>query len=225
MATTTFHPPVRSGRTHPRHAGRVLNVLLIAVAIIGAGVLIWEVILEDHLIPKRWSAIDDGLLYRSGRLNASLVKRTLEHHDIEVIIDLSGVKTGDRDFDAEQAAAADLGIEILRFPLPGDGAGGIERYAEAIATMARCRAEGRPALVHCAAGSQRTGGVTACYRLLVEGRSPQFAYDEMRRHDWDPDRNTELVPFLNEHMGQLAARLVALGVIDEVPDPLPLLPR
>ena len=45
----------------------------------------------------------------------------------------------------------------------------------------------------------------------------------MRAYDWDPKDNPKLVPYINENMHTLATRLVELGVIKSVPDPLPLL--
>jgi protein tyrosine phosphatase len=77
-------------------------------------------------------------------------------------------------------------------------------------------------LVHCAAGAYRTGGVVAAYRMLVQGGSPADAWAEMKRYDWD-DSEPQLPDYLNSNMAELAAQLVQLGVIDEVPDPLPVL--
>lgn len=197
---------------------------VVILVLIGGMIWLWEDVLKDRVIPKRWGAIQQGLLYRSGRLSATLVKSTLEKHKIAVIIDLSGEKAGDKDQEAEKAAAAELGIELLRFPLRGNGTGDIEHYAQAIAAMVRYSKEQKPVLVHCASGTQRTGGVTASYRMLVENKPALFAYEELKRYDWDPDKNQELLLYINQHMAELARRLQEMGVIKAIPNPLPQLP-
>ena len=117
-----------------------------------------------------------------------------------------------------------MDLEHYRYQLGGDGTGDIARYADAIETIAKCRAEGKPVLVHCAAGSQRTGGVVASFRVLVLKQDPKDAVAEMARYDWDPVEDVDLLAFVNGHMPKLAEMLVERGVIEEVPNPLPLLP-
>jgi protein tyrosine/serine phosphatase len=83
--------------------------------------------------------------------------------------------------------------------------------------------EGKPVLVHCAAGAQRTGGVVALYRLLVQGKSPEFAFAEMQKYKYDPRRSPKLLEYVNSHIGEIAEDLVRDGTIERVPDPLPQL--
>ena len=75
--------------------------------------------------------------------------------------------------------------------------------------------------MHCAAGSYRTGGVIASYRMLIEGKAPDEAWAEMERYSWNSD-NPILPEYLNSHMGELTEKLLQLGVIESVPDPLPV---
>jgi len=204
-----------------RHLLRIACV----VVVLGGLIWIWEDVIEDRVIPKRWGVIEEGKIYRSGRLSSALVKRVLEKHNIVVIVSLSGEKPNDKDQNAERKAAAELGIEILRFPLSGNGTGDIKNYAQAIAAMVNARRMNKPVLIHCAAGTQRTGAVTACYRMLVENRSPEFAYKELLRYDYDPDKNPVLLSYVNDNMADLVSLLKEMEVIDEVPAPLPLLPQ
>ena len=139
-----------------------------------------------------------------------------------MIIFLSGDK--DRpDVDAEREAAARLGIQRINCPLAGDGTGDIAEYANAIEAMAGALAERKPVLVHCATGAQRTGAVVAFWRVLVQGRSPQAAYRELLAYHHDPIANERLVPYLNGNMARLAQMLVDRHVIEQVPDPLPVI--
>ena len=136
---------------------------------------------------------------------------------------MTGNKPGYKDQETEKQAVAELGIEILRFPLRGNGSGDISNYAQAIAAIVDAKEKDKPLLVNCAADTQRTGGVTACYRMLIEKKSPSFAYAEMRRYDWDPDDNPVLLSYINNNMAELSRLLKEMRVIDEVPDPLPVL--
>lgn len=196
---------------------------MLAVVIIGGGIWLWHDVIQDRVIPKRWGCVEQGAIYRSGKLSAALIERTLKKNNIQVIVTLTGEKPGDPDHVAEIQTAEKLDIELLRFGLGGDGTGDIENYAQAITAIVQAKKEGKAVQVHCAAGSQRTGGVIACYRLLVKSDPKEDVLREMRSYDWDPQDNPKLVPYVNENMHTLATRLVELGVLESVPDPLPLL--
>jgi len=210
-------------KTPSKHLRRAIRIAIV-LAVIGLGVWVWEDVLKDRLIAKRWGVVEEGRIYRSGQLHRSLVRRTLAAHDIKVVIDLTGPIPDDPDQQAEAQAAERLGIDRVRYPLGGNGTGKIEHYAGAVARIVRARRAGEPVLVHCAAGSQRTGGVIACYRMLIEKRSGRFAVEEMQRYDWDPDKDTDVLNYVNDNMAELARLLKDMGALDAIPDPLPRLP-
>jgi protein tyrosine/serine phosphatase len=205
-----------------RSVTRTLLVVGLVAAAVGGGIWLWEEVLEDRLIPKRWGVVEQGAVYRSGQLSGALVEKTLRDHSIRVVVSLRADEPGNEDHEAERAAVERLGIDLLVFPLQGDGTGDVANYAKAIEAMVEARAQGKPVVVHCAAGAYRTGGVVAAYRLLVEGADPADVYEEMLEYDYDPDDENPPA-FLNAHMAELAALLVERGVIDAVPDPLPVL--
>ena len=45
----------------------------------------------------------------------------------------------------------------------------------------------------------------------------------LQRYGWKPKHDTRLLTYLNGNMGELAALLKQMNVIDDVPDPLPQL--
>jgi len=190
---------------------------------VAGGVALWEVRLEDRWATKRWGEVAPGVVFRCGRLPRERMTAVLRAHGIRVLVDLTEPGAHTERQAREQAEATSLGIAYHNLPLRGDGTGAIERYEEAVSLIAQARREGWPILVHCAAGAQRTGGVVAAYRLLVEGWEPDAVRREMRRYGWRPGRDGALLEFLNRHMARLAARLVEQGVIPAVPDPLPRL--
>jgi protein tyrosine/serine phosphatase len=115
------------------------------------------------------------------------------------------------------------GLRHLRFPLRGDATGPIDRYAGAVQGMVESEQAGRPVLVHCAAGSQRTGACVSFYRLLVCHDPPESVYRELVSYGWDPKANKVLLEYVNGHMHELAQLLVDRHTIDREPKPLPLL--
>lgn len=196
----------------------------LAVLVVIAGILTgWELVLKDRLATKHWGVVEQGLIYRSGRLPLDRAQATLANHHIRVLIDLTENNHGNRFQLRERAAAMALGIDYHNFPLIGDGTGDITNYANAIAVMHQARCEGKPVLVHCAAGAQRTGGVVAAYRILVERKSPDEARAELKRYGWKPGKDQILLNYLNRNMAKLAELLCAMRVIETIPEPLPVL--
>jgi hypothetical protein len=47
--------------------------------------------------------------------------------------------------------------------------------------------------------------------------------EELADYDWDPEDDTILLDYLNNHMAELARLIKQERVIDEVPSPLPKL--
>ncbi len=196
----------------------VAGSLCLLFAILGLGV--WNTLIKDKVIPKRFGIVETGAVYRSGQIDPWLIERTLAENQIKTVIDLQywEEKPG---ILAEQAAIEKLGLVGLRFPLDGNGTGNIQSYVSAVKALHKARLAGEPVLVHCAAGSQRTGGVLAAYRTLVQGVSAEDAVAEMAQFDWDPETDQILLDYLNEHIGYLAEQMHQSGIIDQVPASLP----
>ncbi|MCY2928631.1 MAG: hypothetical protein NTV86_03895 [Planctomycetota bacterium] len=173
-----------------------------------------------YLPGKNWGVVEPGRIYRSGLMQPWQVKRVLKDNNIRVIITMNGRDIEDPKQRAQEEAAAELGIEILRFPMGGDGReadGTMALHAKAVAAICKARQEGKPVLVQCAAGANRAGGVVATYELLVQRRDPSDVLAEMRKHKYSPERNPKLLEYLNHNMKEAAPELVAIGVIKEVP--------
>lgn len=195
--------------------------LLIALAIIIALGLLWKEVLEDRLIPKRWGVVEEGSIYRSGQLHPALVESTLADNGIDVIVNMNRWRLDKPEQAAEEAIAEALGIEKQRYPMLGDGTGDPEQYVLALARVKQAVEAGQRVLVHCTAGSQRTGAVIALYRVLLQGRSTAEVIAEMERYDFDRVKDEDLLRFMDNNMRYLTRRLVELEVLPELPDPLP----
>lgn len=208
----------RTARWTRRHTA------LVCVLAAASAMLYWKDEIKGRLIVKNWGVIEPREIYRSGQISKYLIERQLVDYNIDVIVDLSERVPGLEYQDFEIETAQRLDIELRRFALGGDGTGDINSYAGAIESLVECRQQGRVALLHCQAGADRTGGVTYCYRTLVQKKSPDEALEEMLSYGWSPRGDNPLIAYLDQNMAGLAQMLVDRGVIAAVPDPLPLLP-
>ncbi|QDT99818.1 dual specificity protein phosphatase family protein [Gimesia aquarii] len=184
-----------------------LKRFLVVCVIIGVSVLIWEEFLEDRLVAKRWGVVEPGKIYRSGQISSHLIEPMLIENKIEKVIALNGSDLKKPYLKTEVETAQKLNIDHQVLHLIGDGTGDVEDYAEAVAEIMRCEKAGKPVLVHCAAGAQRTGGVVAAYRMLVQKKTPDEAYQELLQYDWKPHKDQALLDYLNQNLATLSKLL------------------
>ncbi len=205
---------------------RRTSLLIIAGAFILSAACAWGYkSFYYDFVPKRFGVVEEGSIYRSGQMSAALIKKVLVDRKIRIIVDLTGEDPKNSDQQAEKKTADELNIKILRFPLGGKGTGDVNQYAAALIAIADARKNNLPILVHCSAGTQRTGGVIAIYRLLVQKKDPAFVINEMKQYGWNAKDNPDLLPYLNSNMPALAEMLKQAGIINEIPNPLPRLPQ
>ncbi len=209
----------QSGDKFPAMHIAVGGVVLILAVV--AFFVVWNNGLEDRLFPKRWGVVEAGQIFRSGRIHPALMEETLRKNGVKAIVNLCGK---DKHADAEAAVGGKLGIDITYVPMSGDGTADAVRYAAAVGKIIEMRKAGKPVLVHCAAGTQRTGGVVAVYRLLVEKASPAEVLKEMTRFGWRAGQNENRLPrFINDNLPAIAKLLADQGAIPAVPAPIPVL--
>lgn len=199
------------------HSIKIL--LTLALCVIGFAI-IWFAGFKFNFFPKRFGIVEDGRIYRSGELSTWLVERTLSKYKIKVIICLEGIGNDPEDI-KENAVAAKFGIEKKFFSLKGDGTGDANHYAEAVAEICKARQEDKPVLIRCSAGTQRTGGVVAVYRLLIEKKDTASAIAELKKYGWNEKDNPHLLPYLNENLPKIALLLNQMGVLEKIPESLP----
>ena len=200
-----------------------INAIKIAIPllIIGAVIYVYDEHIKYHIFPKRWGTVEQGLVYRSGQLYPEVLARVVEQNNIERVIDLNLVEPENELQQAEIEVLKRLGVTRINTPLIGDGTGEVENYIQAICVMHQAVQSREPVLVHCAAGATRTGGVIALYRMLVQGRNGNEVWDEATEYKFTGE-DGKLQDYLAKHMGTIAQRLVEEGLIEQVPDPLPV---
>lgn len=170
----------------------------LALAVVAAVAGLFAKDIREMLVPKRFSVVEPGVLYRSGQMSRMLVERVLTENGIRVVIDLhKNTDPMDANRRAEQEAIARLGIEQYRFSMSGDGVSSVSNYAAAVMAVDTARREHKPCLVHCAAGTERTGGVIFFCRVLIYGWTRDAAQKEILQSGHVADRNAKLLPFID----------------------------
>lgn len=152
-----------------------------------AGVL-WPCVSTLH--PRRFGVVEEGKVYRSGRLSPVALARLHERHKIRTIIDLGTYPEGSAGERREAETARALGIRRYRFELSGDSTGNPAYYARALAIMTDPAQQ--PVLVHCGAGSERTGMACIQYRHHAQGVPVERALLEAREFDHEEAKNPRL---------------------------------
>jgi protein tyrosine/serine phosphatase len=213
----------QSARFDRRILLRTAALTTVGLAIVASAIALWTLVLRDRFVPKRFGAVVPGKVFRSGQISKYLIAEVVEKNGIGTIIDLNNLDPNDADQRAEVEVCESKGLSHFRFPLRGDATGHIDRYAGAVQAIVESEQAGRPVLVHCAAGSQRTGACVSFYRLLVRRDPPESVYRELVRYGWDPKANKVLLDYVNGHMHELAQLLVERHTIDCEPNPLPTL--
>lgn len=183
-----------------------IGVFLVAAAI--SLTIWWFAGLRNQFVPVNFGVVEPGRIYRSGQISKEVIGRTLKNDHIGLIINLNGYDTDDAL--VEQKTANELGIQQELLSLGGDGLGDPNVYPKALADIVKANRQGKAVLVHCQSGAQRTGGVIATYRILVEGKSPDEAFAEMERYGHEPKHNPLLIPFIRQHLDQWRTQLAAL---------------
>jgi hypothetical protein len=199
----------------------LVPVIICIVATIGCG--LWFFQLRDRLIVKRFGVVVPGSFYRSGQISRYLIADVIDRYQLGTIVDLNGFDPKDADQQAEADVSRSKGVQHFCFPLRGNGTGRIAHFADAIEAIVKSQQNQIPVLVHCYAGTQRTGACVSFYRLLVLKDRPESVYQELARYGWDAGTDQVLLEYVNSHLRELAGLLVERHVLDKLPETIPTL--
>jgi protein tyrosine/serine phosphatase len=139
----------------------------------GAAALLWH---QQSCHPKRFAAVADGQLYRCGKVTPGQLERIAREYRIRTVLSL--LNPAAPESAAEREAAGRLGLDWVNVPLPGNGASTAAQRERIKRVLFDPQAA--PILVHCAAGTNRTGLAVGMYRIHEQGWTPERVLDEMR---------------------------------------------
>jgi len=161
-------------------ARRKTCAALALLIVVGGGsgtALLW---LQQRGIPKRFGVVEPGRLYRCGDITAYQLAHVTRKYGVRTVLSLLSPDVPESV--AEREAAERLGLRWVNVPLPGNGASTPEQRQE-IKSVLFDGGDG-PILVHCAAGTNRTGLAVAMYRLR-QGWTVEQVLAEMREYGFE----------------------------------------
>lgn len=198
--------------------------LLLALALLGVALgLVWRYAVRDHVVPKNFGIVEPGRVYRSGELTPSTTRQVVEKYGIRTIIDLGTFEPGSAGDSREQRTARALGVTRYVFNLEGDSRGNPNEYVQALRLMTD--PANQPVLVHCGAGSERTGAAIILYRHIIQNVPMSEAYDEACHYRHNPARNPWLFKTLLDFGGKIEVAYREGGLVPGAPPLPPPLPH
>ena len=190
---------------------RTVLVMTIVFSFIGLAALFNEYV-KPRIFPKRFGVVIEDSLYRSGNIHQALLPKVLRDYQIDTIVTLTRSISTIEYQAQERAIAEEMDVALYRFPLFGNGTGDVTSYIGALKRIHEELTRGRRVLVHCAAGTQRTGGVVFFYETLILDYSPAEAYAHMQSFKFDPSKNEALLPYLDGIFPVVASALEDHGI-------------
>ncbi len=147
----------------------LLWILLVLIGLPAAGIT-W-----DYGLRKNFGTVVPGRIYRSGQPTKDQLEAWIHRYGFKSILSLRfGVPP------YEKELAERYGIKMVHIPVSAKK-GLREEQWEAIRAVLTDESN-LPILVHCRGGGDRSGIVTALYRIDVQGWSLDKALREMNRH-------------------------------------------
>ena len=198
------------------------NAVIIA-AVVGLGAWYGVVGVYPNIVPKNFGVVEEGVLYRAGRLTPAATAKVVERHGIRTIVDLGGWDRLPKAHARAVRTAESLGVRRVDLPLIGDARGDPNRYAEALRIIED--PANQPVLVHCAAGSERTGCLVGLFRIRHDGYTVEDVMAESQTFRHDPQKNPNMRTMLETWSGAVFESVetgVAISYEGDINDAIPV---
>jgi protein tyrosine phosphatase (PTP) superfamily phosphohydrolase (DUF442 family) len=111
-------------------------------------------------------AVKEGAFYRSAQLGKDELHSVIQHHQIRSVLNLRGAHPGQGWYDEEITVSRALGVAHYDYGLSAHRFVTRQQIGEVLDII---RNAPKPLLVHCKSGADRSGLVSALYRLADEG--------------------------------------------------------
>lgn len=163
--------PLGGGRPRPasgplRRVARFAGLCLLCAIVLTGGYL------GALQLTPNFNTVIPGELYRSGQMSPHQLKDYLEEYGIKTVVNLRGDNHGSDWYEAEVAESRDLRVEHVDFGISARRELTSDRAAQLMAVL---RTAQKPILIHCKAGADRSGLVSALYLAIIKERSPDVA--------------------------------------------------
>lgn len=189
----------------PRARGHIATKVLFAVALVATLIVGYRVAARDEVFPRNFGVVEPGVLYRAARLTPAATRQVVERYAIKTIVDLGAYDKSPADEEIARRTALALGVKRYVMRLNGDGTGNPDYYVQALKVL--LDPANQPALVHCAAGTQRTGACVMMYRHMTQGTPYEAGLEEAKTYGHDPQDNPKLWPYVQKNAAEIERRV------------------
>jgi protein tyrosine/serine phosphatase len=155
---------------------RVRQAVIIAFLSAGTPCAIYAAYCGILATSGNFHTVKAGQLYRSAQLDRAEFSKVIESYHIKSVLNLRGPNPESAWYKDELAAMRehavdhyDVGISAHQPPTP-------DQMARILVIL---RTAAKPLLIHCKAGSDRTGLVAALYRYAIDGEPAEQAASEL----------------------------------------------
>jgi len=197
------------------------TVVVIAAAVLAA-VAVYRGGIKGNLSPKNFGVVDQGLVYRSGQLTPSAMRMVKDKYHIKTVIDLGSYEPDQRGEQRNQQVADALGITRYVMDLEGDSTGNPNYYVQALRLMTD--PANQPVLVHCGAGSERSGCAVVLYNAIKHGTPLDEGLKDAEKFKHNPRRNPKLAQTIKTWAEPIMNAYRSGGPVagaEPLPDPRP----
>jgi len=127
-------------------------------------------------LPANFHTIDPGMAYRSAQFDADQLTTAAELYGIRTVINLRGANPGELWYDEEIEVSEALGVNHVDHRMSAGELPSPEVLTTIVETLQTAE---YPILIHCRAGADRTGAISAVYRMLMLGHDREDATAEL----------------------------------------------
>jgi protein tyrosine/serine phosphatase len=155
---------------------------------------------HDEKQMRNFRVVRGGILYRSGRMTLSGLKRAIHDYGIRAVISLRDADSFDR---AEEEYCRKAEINFYRLPPrhwdtsngPAEAEANVRRFRDIIDDP-----DNYPILVHCFAGVHRTGAYVAVYHMEHDRWTNDKAIAELKAQGYDHlDEELDVLGYLEQY--------------------------
>lgn len=132
--------------------------------------------LEFLQLSGNFNTVVSGELYRSGQISSQQLDNYATRYGIKTIVNLRGSNPGAPWYDTETAESQKLHIDHVDFRLSARREVTARQVTELIALL---RSAQKPILIHCKAGADRSGLVSALYLVAIKKWSAEVAEGQL----------------------------------------------
>ncbi len=188
------HPGSGPGKNGKPGANRRRRLAPLLLGLLIPVLLLSGAFYYDFEVQKNFDEVVPGKLFRSGQPGEGQLEDWIREYGLRSILDFRHSVP-----EYERELAREYGVQLFHIPFSARTGLSEERWREIREILTR--QENLPLLYHCRSGADRTGLVTARYRVEVQGRPLEETLWEMIFHYHLPLQYPQLQEQLRERYG------------------------